>query len=243
VETAVTDKLSESRFYYDQAQAHWRAGSLDLAISCFEECVRIGYPYFKGPSLVNLASIFGSIGDKERQLEYLRKVAALPDGESKFVPHAVLAQTLTTLHEYDRAADAYQRALGMETGHPATILNFAELQLIRRRLDSAAELLSRLEGSADPKVVLLSAFLQLVLAALRQRDRDVMPALTKFLVALRSNGLPPDLRWDFSDISPTLANITEPNNSAIINRLIDLLSRKTNVEEFLREFSGILPEK
>jgi tetratricopeptide (TPR) repeat protein len=243
METAVTDKLSESKFYFDKGQSHWRARNIELAISCFDECVRIGHPYFKAAALTSLARLLGDVGDKERQLLYLKEIAGLPEEESKFVPRIVMGQALTALREYDRAAEAYQRALQIKGAEPALVLNFAELELIRQRYDAAAQLLSRLDAIPDPKVVLMSAALGVFLAALRGRDREIMRPLTKFLGTLQSSGLPSDLMWDFKEISPTLAKITEPNNSAIIGRLVGLLSRKISVQEFLKEFSGLLPEK
>lgn len=243
MEPAVTDKLSESKFYYDQGQDHWRARNIELAISCFDECIRIGHPYFKAAALVSLSRLLGDVGDKERQLSYQKEIAGLPEEESKFVPGVVMGWALTATGEYDRAAEAYQRALHVSGVEPALVLNFAELQLIRQRYDAAAELLSRLDGIPDPKVVLLSAALGVFLAALRRQDQGVMRPLTKFVGMLQSNGLPSDLSWDFKEISPTLAKITEPNNSAIIAKLVGVLSRKISVQEFLKEFSGLLPEK
>jgi tetratricopeptide (TPR) repeat protein len=241
--TAVTDKLSESKFYYDQGHDHWRNGNIELAISCFEECVRIGHPYFKAAALVSLASLAGDVGDKQRQLSYQKEIAGLPDEDSRFVPSRTMGWALTATGEYDRAAEAYQRALHLGDTDPRLVLNFAELELIRQRYDAAAELLSRLEGLADPRVVLMSAALGVFLTALRGRDREVMRPLTKFLGTLQSSGLPSDLMWDFKEISPTLAKITEPNNSAIVGRMVDVLTRKISVQEFLKEFSGLLPEK
>jgi tetratricopeptide (TPR) repeat protein len=243
MEPALTDKLSESKFCYNQGHDHWLAGNIELAISCFDECIRIGQPYFKAAALVSLLKLLDNLGDKQRQLSYLKQLAALPEEESKFVSRIVMGHVLTTLGEYDRAAEAYQRGLEARSVEPALVLNFAELELIRQRYDAAAQLLSRLEGLADPQFALMSAALGVFLAALRGRDREVMPPLTKFLGILQSNGLPSGLAWDFKEISPTLAKITEPNDSSIVSRLVGLLSRKISVEEFLKEFSGLLPQK
>jgi tetratricopeptide (TPR) repeat protein len=241
--TAVTDKLSESKFYYDQGHDHWRNRNIELAISCFDECIRIGHPYFKAAALVSMARLLGDVGDRERQLSYLKEITDLPEEESKFVSGIFMGWALTATGEYDRAAEAYQRALQVSGADPWLILNFAELELIRQRYDAAAQLLSRLDAIPDPKVVLLSAALGVFLAALRGQGREVMRPLTKFLGTLQSSGLPSDLMWDFKEISPTLAQITEPNNSAIIGRLVAVLTRKISVQEFLKEFSGLLPEK
>jgi tetratricopeptide (TPR) repeat protein len=241
--TALTDKLSESKFYFDQGQDHWRNRNIELAISCFDECIKIGHPYFKAAALVSMARLLGDVGDRERQLSYQKEIADLPGEESKFVPGISMGWALTATGEYDRAAEAYQRALQVSGADPLLILNLAELELIRQRYDAAAQLLSRLDGTPDPRVALLSAALGVFLAALRGQGREVMRPLTKFLGTLQSSGLPPDLMWDLTEISPTLAEIMEPNNSAIVARIVDVLTRKISVQEFLREFSGLLPEK
>jgi tetratricopeptide (TPR) repeat protein len=239
----VTDKLNESKFYYEQGLTHWRAGNIDLALSCFDECVTIGHPYFKAAALVSLGNLLGSIGDRENQLAYLRKIASLPDEQSKFVPRLVMGRTLTTLGEYDRAADAYQRALQMNSAEPALVLNLAELELMRQRYDSAEELLSRVDGSGDPKVVLMSSALGVMLGALRRRDREIIAPFKKLLAVLRAHGLPMDFRWDFTDVSPTLARITQPKTSAIISRLVGVLSRKMDVQDFLHQFPQLIGER
>ncbi len=243
MESLITDKLSESKFYYEQGLTHWRAGNVDLAMSCFDECVMIGHPYFKAAALVSLGNLLGGIGDRENQLVYLRKIAALPEEESKFVPRLVLGRTLTALGEYDRAADAYHRALQMKNAEPALVLNLAELEIIRRRYDEAEDLLSRLEGSSDPKVTLMSTTLTIFLAALQGRDREIVASLRELVGVLRSHGLPADFRWDFTDVSPTLAKITQPKTPAILSRLVAVLSRKIDVRDFLNLFPQLVGEK
>jgi tetratricopeptide (TPR) repeat protein len=239
----IIDRLNESKFYYEQGLAHWRDGNIDLAMSCLDECVKLGHPYFKAAALVSLGSLLSSIGDRENLLIYLRRIAELPEDESKFVPRIVMGRTLTALGEYDRAADAYRHAIQMKSKDPSLILNLAELELVRQRHDSAAELLSRLEDSPDPKVVLMASTLWIFLAALRRRENEIIPPLRKVLGVLRAHGLPMDFRWDFADVFPTLRKVTQPKVSYLVSRLISVLSREIDVQDFLNLFPQFAGEK
>ena len=239
----IVDRLNESKFYYEQGLAHWRDGNIDLAISCLDECVKLGHPYFKAAALVSLGGLLSSIGDRDNLLIYLRRIADLPEDQGKFVPRLVMGRTLTALGEYDRAADAYRHAMQMNSKDSSLILNLAELELIRQRHDSAAELLSKLEESSDPKVVLMTSTLWIFLAALRRRENEIIPPLKRVLGILRSHGLPTDFRWDFADVFPTLRKVTQPKVSYLVTRLVSVLSREVDVQDFLNLFPQFAGEK
>jgi len=243
MELPISDRLSESKFFYEQGLAHWRNGHCDLALSCLDECVRMGHPYFKAAALVTLGSVLSKIGDRERMMVYLRKIGELSEDEGKFVPRVVMGRTLTTLGEYDRAAEAYRRALNVQRPDPKLILNFAELELIRQKYDSAAELLSKLSYATEPNVVMMAAVLVIFLAALRGRYDEVSTPLKRVLRFLDARGVPADFRWDFSDISPSLEKITHPRVLYLIRQLVSALSRRINVEDFLHEFPALPKEK
>ena len=243
MELPVSKQLSESKFFYEQGLAHWRNGHSDLALSCLDECVRMGHPYFKAAALVTLGSLLSKIGDRERMMIYLRMIGELPEEEGKFVPRVVMGRTLTALGQYDRAAEAYQRALNVQRPDPKLILNFAELELIRQKYDSAAELLSRLAHATDTNVIIMTAVFLIFLAGLQARYQEISAPLQRVLRFLDARGVPADFRWDFSDISPSLEKINHPRVLYLIRQLVSALSRRINVEDFLREFPALPREK
>ena len=231
----ISECLSQSKFFYELGFAHWRNGQNDLAVSCLDECVRMGHPYFKVAALVNLEFWLSRMGDHDRMMLYHRRIAELPEEESKFVPRVVLGRTLTALGEYDRAADTYQRALRMKKRDAALVLDLVELELIRHQYDSAAELLATLPDARDAKVGLMAAALAFFLAALQGWHQEIYLRLEKVLALLSKHGVPADLRWDFTKLSPALKRITHPDLSYLVGRVVAVLNREVNVQDFLNK--------
>src|SRR6266516_2361093 len=176
METEVKDKLHESEFYFEKGQSYSAAGSFDLAISCFEECIRIGHPYFKASSLVFLAEIYRKLGDQQNEAAVVRRVVELPPEEKKFVSHFTLGVMLTRLGDLKGAESAYRRGIEVSPSnmYAAQALNLAEVEIMLGNHSAASELLGRLSGANDRKVVLLSKFLLLASEAIQNRSTQFM---------------------------------------------------------------------
>ena len=239
MEDSTKNPLSESEFYFRQGEAQQDAGNVDVAISCYEECVRIGHPYFTAASLLRLAVIYKSVSQPEKEKETLQRIDKLPENEKRFLPHSIIAWALARLGKYDEASAYYVESIKLKPTEFATILNFAELKIIIGRLDEAETLLKKVEVLPDPKILIMSRFFYVLIAAMKEQGNDLTQALSNFIEAVKKVGIPGDLHWDFTEITPTLSKIADKNNAQIVAKLTALLERKVPVEEFLKDFSAV----
>lgn len=239
MEDSAKNPLSESEFYFRQGEAQQSAGNVDVAISCYEECVRIGHPYFTAASLLRLAAIYRSVGQPEKETETLKRIDKLPENEKKFLPHSIIGWALGRLGKYDEASEYYAESIKLKPTEFSTVLNFAELKIIIGRLDDAEILLKKVETLPDPKIVIMSRFFFVLIAALKGEGNYLTQALSNFIEAVKKVGVPGDLHWDFTEIAPTLSKIADENNSQIVAKLAALLERRVPVGDFLKDFSAV----
>lgn len=233
------DLLRESQFYFEQGEAQLRAKNFDVAISCFEECARLAHPFFKATSLLKLAALYRMTAQEQKEAETLNRIAGLPENEKKFLPHATLAIVLAKLGKLEEAAEEYNQVLKMQPSDVGSILNFAELQIVRSRYAQALELTDRLRNNSEPKVMLMLRFFSLVIATVEKHVGAQTQALVDFIDTVKKVGVPADFQWDFSDIEPAISKIREANDSQILAKVIGLLQRQVPVDDFLKEFAPI----